>query len=122
MDRVFRWKELLVQNAETTTRLEGAEVDLVKQTERGYNCVCFSPGNSLKNTSSPDCGRSPKRGSFNSFGSLGVTYDPTSESLTLTRANHSAIQHDIIGLKTMLLTLRRVLSEASENRLSASKC
>ncbi|KAL1518140.1 hypothetical protein ABEB36_001810 [Hypothenemus hampei] len=37
---------------------------------------------------------------------------PRKDSLILTKANHSEIQKDIIGIRTMLLTLKKVLNES----------
>ncbi|XP_019757462.2 uncharacterized protein LOC109535883 [Dendroctonus ponderosae] len=110
------------RESESFRSLEGTPRSKRKNHEQMFNnknafkSSTARPGNSLRRPfgriSSPECGGSPKRGYLNSLGVQSVTYDPACESLTLTRANHSAIQHDIIGLKTMLLTLRRVLSES----------
>ncbi|XP_066250076.1 uro-adherence factor A isoform X2 [Euwallacea similis] len=70
-----------------------------------------TPRNSLSNLSSPSririAPKSPKKRNYSISNQADL-----SECLTLTKANHSAVQQDIIAIKTMLLTLKRVLNDS----------
>ncbi|XP_050300735.1 uncharacterized protein LOC126739204 [Anthonomus grandis grandis] len=70
----------------------------------------------LNRRPSTEC-KSPRKHPINFSGYQSMTYDPASESVTLTRTNHSAIQQDIIGIKTMLVTLKRVLNDSESHSL-----
>ncbi|XP_066155085.1 serine-rich coiled-coil domain-containing protein 2 isoform X2 [Euwallacea fornicatus] len=70
-----------------------------------------TPRNSLSNLSSPSRVRTVSKSPKKRKHSISNHAD-LSECLTLTKANHSAVQQDIIAIKTMLLTLKRVLNDS----------
>ncbi|CAG9771070.1 unnamed protein product [Ceutorhynchus assimilis] len=105
------------------TSLESTPKNKFRLDDSPFNNKKFFKNLTPKNTNSPSSlklsyksssseHRSPKR---SPFGYQSMTYDSSSESLALTKANHAAMQHDIIGIRTMLLTLKRVLNDSEES-------
>ncbi|CAG9863191.1 unnamed protein product [Phyllotreta striolata] len=82
------------------------------------NSTVDSP-KSLARFSRPSAANSPVRHGRLANLSSACGYD-SDESIRLDRASHTAITQDIVGIKTLLLKLRRILNETAEEELSRS--
>ncbi|XP_060523649.1 uncharacterized protein LOC132700390 isoform X2 [Cylas formicarius] len=110
-------KDWIVNN-DRSTKSTNSRARLLSRSRTGTpNSVPDSPRSldsriNLRHTQRPSSTSSPIRSRFSHLPNQSEGLDSDNDSIRLDRTNHTAIKQDIVGIKTMLLKLRRVLNES----------